>query len=69
MFSKKKFTISVMDKKEKIELTKKLALVISVLKFITLFTNQINLKKRSNHQKKEIKELVLNIERMLDKMP
>lgn len=57
-----------LEKKQKLELTKKLTIILSVIEFLDLFLEQIKLNKRTTVQKKQLKDLLLKIEKMVDKM-
>lgn len=57
-----------LEKKQKLELTKKLTIILSVIEFLDLFLEQIKLNKRTTVQKKQLKDLLFKIEKMVDKM-
>ena len=57
-----------LEKQQKIELTEKLTIVVCVIEFLNVFIDQIKLKKRTTLQKKQLKDLVSKIEKMIDRM-
>ena len=59
---------SHIGKQEKLELTKKLTIVLCVLDFLNVFIDQIQMKTRNNFQKKQLKDLIFKLEKMIDKM-
>lgn len=62
------FSKKHIEEQEKIELTKKLTITLTIIEFLNLFIYQISLTHRTDAQKKEIKDKLLKIERMIDKM-
>lgn len=61
---KKKYSIN----KDKLKMTKKLTITIALIDFITIFTEQIQLEKRNQKQRDQLKQSIEQIEYMINRL-
>ena len=61
---KKKHSIN----KDKLKMTKKLTITIALIDFITIFIEQIQLEKRNQKQRDQLKQSIEQIEYMINRL-